>query len=344
MDKLPSLSFLTEGIEDVPSLYMGVAAASDSDEIVCRTYGGCGCDTYCPDTGCSCDSHCPDTPCSDAPAPPAGSITSVSSTVNSITVRYSSISGASSYEVAYRKSSVSTATIISNGSSLSCTITGLTPNTEYVVNYRGISSSGKEGAFTSGRTISTKAPTPASFSISSIDTTSITLRITVGSSSEFIIYCTTPAGKEIWNETVTRTSNFNYTINGLIPNTAYKVNVHYDVGNAWCGTKDFTTASARPSSWAWWSTISQNQSIGLSAGEWNAFCVRINEFRDYKGLSQYGAFVTARTGADISAATVNHAVWAIGAMNSGAYSLEVSPGDTITADFFNGLKNYLNAL
>ena len=83
--------------------------------------------------------------------------------------------------------------------------------------------------------------------------------------------------------------------------------------------------------------------INLSANEWNAFCERINEFRVYCGLPEYGAFIRVYSGNEISAKIVNHAAWAIEAMTSTAPD-GVIAGDTITANFFNGLKNALNSI
>lgn len=298
----------------------------------CYNQGGCG-------QGCGegCGQSQPSGPTS------YGSISITSRSNTSITLRLSSIPDATSYVVAYRRSDVSGTAITKSTSSTSVTISGLDPDTEYTFNYYGQNSYGTGPYMPNGVTARTTY-TAASFSISDIGTTDVTLRVNVGSSTEFIIYCTTPAGREIWNETVYKTSNFNYTIPGLIPNTSYKVNIHYDVGNSWCGTKEFTTESARPDNWSWWSTIAQDKPIHLSANEWNTFCVRVNEFREYKGLPTYGSFITAYPGNDISATIVNHAVWAIGAMNSSSYSLEVSPGDTISANFFIRLSTYLNSL
>lgn len=193
--------------------------------------------------------------------------------------------------------------------------------------------------------------TAATFYVSQITCDSATLRIELGDGySKFRIFCRTDGGTTVKDATVTRTADFSYTITGLSPSTAYVVNVCSIPASGqdgqWAGSESFTTdiAPARPTNWSWWSVVSKGKPIGISASEWNAFCVRINEFRDYSGLAQYGAFVTARPGADISAAIVNHAVWAIGAMNSGAYALEVVPGGTVSAKFFNGLKNHLNGI
>lgn len=211
---------------------------------------------------------------------------------------------------------------------------------------------GCEGACMSSCQISSQTPPNVpSFSITSIGSTTVSLYVSVGSCSVFEVYCRTggagESGTAVWDKTVNRTSDFSYTITGLEANATYTVNIRYTYNSStgWCGSQTFTTKSARPYNWAWWSSIASGIDIGVSANEWIAFCDRINEFREYKGLATYGSFVTPVAGTTkISATIVNHAVWAIGAMASGAYSLEVSAGDTITASFFNGLKNYLNSI
>lgn len=161
MERLVIPAFLTDGVEDTPSLYHAVALASDSDEISCTTYDcsdkACTCNaTYSP--VCTCNSQCKDcSDCTDVPAPPEGMITSVTSTATTVTMVYASISGAASYEIAYRRTDVTgTAIYVDNGKRLSYTIEGLDPDTSYTVNYRGVSSSGNAGPFTTGREIKTK--------------------------------------------------------------------------------------------------------------------------------------------------------------------------------------------
>lgn len=185
----------------------------------------------------------------------------------------------------------------------------------------------------------------ASVSITNIAAYSATVRITINDATDISLE-------------VLDTSTNNYVYDGdfsivrpvttieltdLTPNTDYSYYIWDDVGGN-STTYVFTTLSDRPDNWEWWSDVGTGEPISLSANEWNAFCDRINKFREYKDLPQYGAFVHVSRGDTITAATVNHTVWAIGAMKSSALQYEVSPGDTITASFFNGLKNALNSL
>lgn len=71
----------------------------------------------------------------------AGSITVTGSTSTSITIRLSSIADATYYRIAYRKSSETSPTIVEISGRV-YTITGLSPATEYAINYRGCNADG----------------------------------------------------------------------------------------------------------------------------------------------------------------------------------------------------------
>ena len=71
----------------------------------------------------------------------AGSITVTGSTSTSITIRLSSIADATYYRIAYRKSSETSPTLVDISGRV-YTITGLSPATEYAINYRGCNADG----------------------------------------------------------------------------------------------------------------------------------------------------------------------------------------------------------
>lgn len=104
-------------------------------------------------------------------------------------------------------------------------------------------------------------------------------------------------------------------------------------------------AAERPSNWSWQSNVASGATISLSAAEFNAFLGRINDFRVYLGLPQYGAFQYAQSGGLITAAIVAQTIYAINAMNPPVSAPSVpAQGDTITASFFNGLAAALNSI
>ena len=149
-------------------------------------------------------------------------------------------------------------------------------------------------------------------------------------------------------------SSLTKTFAGLSASTGYAVNAGVVSGGstAWIGAQTFTTPSqsgggdtkTRPNNWYWQSVVSSGATISLSASEWNAFCDRINAFREYAGLSAY-YFTSVYRGLPISAAIVNQARDAIAAVNSArGVPARVYSGDTISAAFFQNLQSALNSI
>ena len=146
-------------------------------------------------------------------------------------------------------------------------------------------------------------------------------------------------------------------IDGLEPSTKYEAWCTYNEGNAFYEC-DFKTKSGKPTSFKWDIAKTSNQSLRVSASEWNAFTSKINEFLKYKGKSAVaftkavsaglgkGAVVGGNhelsEGKVISANIVNEAVRALESM--GITISEVSSNQTITADFFNNLVTKLNSI
>lgn len=288
--KVPSfLSTKAEGLSISPRCSFCVEVACETDAMACGQCSGQSCSGQCTSAECgqcgscergqcgtcqsSCQSGCQNaegctTTCERAcqsgqePAPTTyGSITSISSTATTITIRYTSIPNAVWYQVHYRKSTTIATTPIANGSSLSCTITGLSPDTEYKVNYRG----------------------------------------------------------------ATATVFGPFMPNGKIIRTERLV--------------------IRPDDWDWGCTVKPGARLP-TAREWDNFCVRINEFRDYKGLSGY-SFTKAYPGpTTLTAAMVNQTITAIKAM-SPSTSPPSSAAKNVTklsAALLNGLAASLNSI
>lgn len=163
MEYLNDYSGLPSSLLDSALSYKSIMRSPPScktDRSDC-TNDGCNADTSdCSVDGvnpCSRDSGCYDRPCSDCsydgvcttdgicddtPRPTGtGQITLVSRTERSITIRLKKIEYATEYYVVYRLASDTTPSHIYSYS-LTVTISGLTPGTEYAINYRGVNSAG----------------------------------------------------------------------------------------------------------------------------------------------------------------------------------------------------------
>lgn len=102
--------------------------------------------------------------------------------------------------------------------------------------------------------------------------------------------------------------------------------------------------SSRPSNFSWTNAKTQGKAFNLTAAEWNSFTSKINEFRKYKGLSNY-SFTYAYKGDTFTAAMYNQARKAIQAVDGyGTYIPTVSAGDNITAYAMNVLVSELNSI
>lgn len=102
----------------------------------------------------------------------------------------------------------------------------------------------------------------------------------------------------------------------------------------------------RPNSWTWHGGAKvAGQNISLTADEWNSFCIRVNQFRQYKSLGNYG-FSTAYSGNTITASIVNQARSAISDMSppTSVPATATAGVTTITASYFNTLSSSLNSI
>lgn len=150
------------------------------------------------------------------------------------------------------------------------------------------------------------------------------------------------------------------TFDGLQQNTQYAANAGVVTGSGtdWIGTQYFTTKTSsgggggdvdptpsRPSNWQWQSAIYSGATMNISAIEWNAFTSRIDDFRNYAGLSNYG-FSTVSRGQSISYWIVNQAVNGISTIPGRGWMLPatVNTGEILTASFFTNLRDALNAI
>lgn len=103
-------------------------------------------------------------------------------------------------------------------------------------------------------------------------------------------------------------------------------------------------AAVRPENFAWTYDKVQGGEFNLTAAEWNGLADKINEFRQYRGLSAY-SFSTAYSGSSFMAYMYNQARLAIQEIpGCGGYIPSVSSGGEITAYMMNILVSELNVI
>ena len=133
-----------------------ISCCETYNSMYCGTVQACGqtCSESCNE---SCSESCGESSSSETLT--EGSIISLTSTKDSITIVFSPIQGATHYWVYYRPTATTTAKTIKDVKSTSCTISGLQSGTDYVVNYRGATPSMLGPLLTTdelSRTIATK--------------------------------------------------------------------------------------------------------------------------------------------------------------------------------------------
>ena len=193
----------------------------------------------------------------------------------------------------------------------------------------------------------------ASYSISNITDSSVKVKVSGLSTSysykiRIFVRLADDSDDVSFDETISVmfATSYIHTVSGLEPNTNYKINV--DVGEGWIGAKDFTTEEIaeeeKPDTFSWTYAKTQGGGFNLTATEWNNFTSRINEEREYLGLSAY-SFTKAVKGNDFTASMYNQAVNAIKGMGGGAggYIYTVSKGDSVTAYHLNQIVAELNS-
>lgn len=146
-----------------------------------------------------------------------------------------------------------------------------------------------------------------------------------------------------WTHTIQGDTGSGTTSGGDGTTRTVNVNIYPE---SYCTVQVIATniAVERPNDWSWWSTIRSGAAIAITASEWNAFTTRINEFREYTGLSSY-SFTTVSSGTPISYWIVNQARTAISEISGhGSLPSAAVSGGKIYASFFNSLASALNSI
>lgn len=137
------------------------------------------------------------------------------------------------------------------------------------------------------------------------------------------------------------------TFSSLSAGTSYliEVNVYDNLTFVESGSGSFSTDSSRPSNFSWTNTFTSGSDVNITAAEWNDFQTRINEFRVYKGLSNY-SFTSVVSGNDMLAPEFNAARTAINDMSPPTAPPSAVIADTtdITAAYLIDIKDALNSI
>jgi hypothetical protein len=280
----------------------------------------------------------------ETPAPTGFSVSASGST--ELYMSWNSVSGATSYEVSmynpYSEQRTTSSSYMYWG--------GLSPNTFYYFQVRAYDSS-KSGwsdwsTYDYAKTDeATQTSTPSG------------LNGTANSSTELYIDWGGVSGADSYEIRIVSPISESRTVynsyiywGGLSPNTQYKFQVRaYDSAkdiawSIWSGYQYATTLLGRPSNFVWDSNKYSGYDFKITASEWNKLCNRVNEFRDYKGLSSYG-FTTAYSGNDFTANQYNQVRNAINSMSPPTnIPVSRSKGDTIYASDINKLRDSLNSI
>lgn len=147
----------------------------------------------------------------------------------------------------------------------------------------------------------------------------------------------------------TPNSSYKFTVTGLDSGTTYDWELEVikvsDGGPVYTNSGTITTEEEdRPTLFEWTYGKNKDGNFNLTASEWNRLTEKINEMREFLGISNY-SFTKAVKGESFTATMYNEARKAIQGMgyDAGYYIPTVSKGDTITAYTMNILVSELNS-
>lgn len=275
--------------------------------------------------------------------PMPSSVTATGTSSRELRITWTSVSTATEYRVRIGSTiRTTTATTMYWG--------GLSPDTLYTVEVQSHNPSNdipySGWRSTTGRTLSPTQPdVPTNLTGEAISSSSIKFswdRVSGAQYYELRIVSPISVTYNVYGTT--------YTATGLSSDTQYMfqirtVDTSKDVPySLWTGYRYARTLKGKPPDWGWDRSIVSGNSFDLKYSEWNGFTDRINEFRSYKGLTEYN-FTNVSRGETFYASYFNQARIAINTMNPPTtIPPVVNSGEDATAYLFNRIMNSLNSI
>jgi hypothetical protein len=129
---------------------------------------------------------------------------------------------------------------------------------------------------------------------------------------------------------------------------------YHSLSGLWSGNSNtLSLGTVRPMNFSWMFPKVQGDTCVVGAVEWNAFCNRINLFREYKGVANY-AFIDVSTGEDFAYTIFNNARTALNALSAyftGGNTMPpavtnnpASSTSDVVANYFNQLVDCMNSI
>lgn len=274
-------------------------------------------------------------------------------------IYWNTITYADNYRIRYGTDGIN----YSIGSSMipaSYILTGLDYSTTYYLGIRAEDDLFYDSAYSSSLKITT-APRVPTLSFVSATTSSISVSINVSSGAWNYVraWYRLSGSSDVWNSIVITYPTTTGTITGLTSGEEYEIKAStfksnavgdYDYpadiesvdssGNTAFSSLIYATATARPTNWAWTTTITAGTNVPSVSGktiyimpatEWNNFTAKINLFRVYKGLATY-SFTSMSSNTELTKAIINEALVAIRAMSAYFTGGNTVPADRVTGD------------
>jgi uncharacterized protein YjdB len=266
----------------------------------------------------------------------AGSSLQLSATISPSNATNKTVSWSSSNSSVATVSSSGLVTSVTNGSA---TITATT----------------QDGGYTSSCSITVNIPPPVVHVTGvSVNPTSISLNIGGNIQLTNTISPSNADNKTVsWSSSNTSVATVNSSgyVTAIATGTSTITVTTQDGGySAYCNV---TVASPRPSNWSWSYNIVSGGAVyrtSIVGGniivyiilytEWNSFTSRINDFRRYKGLTDY-SFTTAQSEMNFTPSIVDEAITAINQMG---YSLSIIGSGNMSASVFTSMRDTLNSI